>query len=49
MLEIFFVNVVFIILRKKSFGQKNFWISCMGSKVTFCKCALKLEKKCEIF
>ena len=29
---IFLVNGTFIMLQKKSFGQKNFWISCTGSK-----------------
>ena len=29
------LNGIFIILQKKSSGQKNFWISCMGSKVPF--------------
>ena len=37
MLGIFFVNVIFITLQKKSFGQKNFWIPDMGSKVPFCQ------------
>ena len=32
---IFFVNVNFIMFQKKSFCQKNVWISCMGSKVPF--------------
>ena len=35
MLGIFFVNVIFITLQKKSFGQKKFWIPCTGSKVHF--------------
>ena len=35
MLGIFFVNVIFITLQKKSFGQKLFWIPCTGSKVPF--------------
>ena len=26
---------IFIILQKNDFGQKNFWISCTGSKVPF--------------
>jgi hypothetical protein len=30
MLAIFFVNVIFIMLQKKSFGQNNFWISCIA-------------------
>ena len=34
---IFFVNVIFITLQKKSFGQKFFWIPCAGSKVQFCQ------------
>ena len=34
-LWIFFVNGTFIMPQKKSFGQKNFWISCTGSKVPF--------------
>ena len=37
MLEIFFVNVIFITLQKKSFGQKKFWIPCAFSKVPFCQ------------
>ena len=37
MLGIFFVNVIFIMLQKKSFDQKNFWISCTGSKMPFCQ------------
>ena len=32
-LWIFFVYGTFIMPQKKSFGQKDFWISCMGSKV----------------
>ena len=43
MLAIFFVNVIFIMLQIKSFGQKNFWISCTGSKVPFCQ-NLKIAK-----
>ena len=35
MLEIFWLNVIFIMLQKKSFGQNNFWISCTISKVQF--------------
>ena len=35
MLEIILVRVIFIKLQKKSFGQKNFWISCTGPKVPF--------------
>ena len=31
----FFVNGTFIMPQKKSFGQRIFWISCMGSKVPF--------------
>ena len=37
MLGIFFVNVIFITLWKKSFSPKNFWISCTSSKVPFCQ------------
>ena len=37
MLGICFVNVIFITLQKKSFGQKNVWIPDMGSKVPFCQ------------
>ena len=37
MLGIFFVNVIFITLQNKSFGQKFFWIPYMGSKVPFCQ------------
>ena len=33
MLWIFSGDVTFIMLRKKSFGQNNFWISCLGSKL----------------
>ena len=35
MLEIFFVNLIFKTLQKKSFGQKKIWISCTGLKVPF--------------
>ena len=35
MLGIFFVNVIFITLQKKSLGQKKFWIPCTDSKVPF--------------
>ena len=34
-LQIILVNGTFIMPQKKSFGQKNFWISCTGSKVPF--------------
>ena len=34
-LWIFFVNGTFIMPKKKSFGKKNFWISCRLSKVPF--------------
>ena len=33
MLAIFLVNVIFIMLQRKSFGQIFFWFSCTGSKV----------------
>ena len=35
LLWIFFVNGTFIMLQKKSFDQKIFWISCTNSKVPF--------------
>ena len=34
-LQIILVNDTFIMPQKKSFGQKNFWISCTGSIVPF--------------
>ena len=34
-LQIILVNGTFIMPQKKSFGQKNFRISCTGSKVPF--------------
>ena len=34
-LWIFFLVAMFIMLEKNAFGQKNFWISCTGSKVPF--------------
>ena len=37
MLQIFFGYGTFIMLQKKSFGQRNFLISCTGSKVPFCQ------------
>ena len=30
-----FLIAIFIMLQKNTFGQKNFWISCTGSKVPF--------------
>ena len=30
-----FLIAIFIMLQKNTFGQKNFWISCTGSKVLF--------------
>ena len=35
MLRIFFVKVIFILLQKKSFGQKTFEIPCTGARVPF--------------
>ena len=34
-LWIFFLIPIFIMHQKNDFGQKNFWISCTGSKVPF--------------
>ena len=34
-LQIILVNGTFIMPQNKSFGQKNFWISCTGSKIHF--------------
>ena len=32
-----FLNFIFIMLQRKSFGQKKFWIPRTGSKLSFCQ------------